>query len=233
MNSKLIFVTSYLPRECGIATFTNDLVKAIKNQMDDTIEIEVCALENGHQGFDYPEEVKYVLDTTKLEQYQQIAEKINEDHQVKTVMIEHEFGLFGGECGDYLLNMVDVLVKPVFVTFHTILPHPEKKIFQIFKNIADKAEKIVVMTNSSRQILIDDYKMLGDKIKVIPHGTHMILWKNNEKAKERFGISHRPIITNFGLLVRQKSIETAIDALPEIKEIFPDVLYLVLGKTHP
>jgi glycosyltransferase involved in cell wall biosynthesis len=233
MNSKLIFVTSYLPRECGIATFTNDLINAIKNQMDDSIEIEVCALENGHQGFDYPEEVKYVLDATKLEQYQEIAEKINEDYQVKTVMIEHEFGLFGGEWGDYLLNMVDVLVKPVFVTFHTVLPHPEKKIFQIFKNIADKAEKIVVMTNSSRQILIDDYKMHGDKIKVIPHGTHMILWKNNEKAKERFGISHRPIITNFGLLVRQKSIETAIDALPEIKELFPDVLYLVLGKTHP
>ncbi len=233
MNSKLIFVTSYLPRECGIATFTNDLIKAIKNQMNDSIEIEVCALENGHQEFDYPKEVKYVLDATKLEQYQQIAEKINDDHQVKTVMIEHEFGLFGGKWGNYLLNMVDVLVKPVFVTFHTILPHPEKKIFQIFKNIADKAEKIVVMTNSSRQILIDDYKIPGNKIKVIPHGTHMILWRHKEKAKERFGISHRPILSNFGLLVRHKSIETAINALPEIKKIFPDVLYLVLGKTHP
>jgi len=233
MNSKLIFITSCLPRECGIATFTNDLINAIKNQMDDSIEIEVCALENGHQGFEYPKEVKYVLDATKLEQYQQIAEKINEDPQVKIVMIEHEFGLFGGEWGNYLLNMLDVLIKPVFVTFHTILPHPEKKILQTLTSIADKAEKIVVMTNSSRQILIDDYKIAGDKITVIPHGTHMFLWKNNEKAKVRFGISHRPIITNFGLLVRQKNIETAIDALPEIKERFPDVLYLVLGKTHP
>lgn len=233
MNSKLIFITSCLPRECGIATFTNDLINAIKGQMDDSIEIEVCALENGYQGFEYPKEVKYVLDATKLDQYKQIAKKINEDYQVKIVMIEHEFGLFGGEWGDYLLNMLDVLVKPVFVTFHTILPHPEKKIFQTVTSIADKAEQIVVMTDSSRQLLIDDYKIAGNKIKVIPHGTHMILWRRNEKAKERFGISHRPIITNFGLLVRQKSIETAIDALPEIKERFPDILYLVLGKTHP
>lgn len=233
MNSKLLFVTSCLPRECGIATFANDLVMTIKSQMDDSIEIEICALENGHQGFDYPKEVKYVLDATKFEQYQQIAEKINEDHQVKTVMIEHEFGLFGGEWGDYLLSMLDVLVKPVFVTFHTVLPHPEKKIFQTITNIADKAEKIVVMTDSSRQLLIDDYNIPEDKIQVIPHGTHMILWRRNEKAKERFGISHRPIITNFGLLVRQKSIETAIDALSEIKKSYPDVLYLVLGKTHP
>ena len=233
MNSKLVFITSWLPRECGIATFTNDLVKAIKNQMDDSIEIEICALENGSQGFHYPKEVKYVLDATNLKQYQQIAKKINDDHQVKIVMIEHEFGLFGGEWGDYLLSMLDVLAKPVFVTFHTILPNPEKKISDTITSISGKAEKIVVMTDSSRQILIHDYKVVQDKIKVIPHGIHIILWKRSQKAKERFGISHRPIITNFGLLVRQKSIETALDALPEIKEKFPDVLYLVLGKTHP
>jgi len=233
MNSKILFITSCLPRECGIATFTNDLINAIQNQMDDSIEIEICALENGHQGFEYPKEVKYVLDATEPEQYRQIAEKINKDNQIKTVMIEHEFGLFGGEWGDYLLNMLDVISKPVFVTFHTILPHPEKKIFQTIKSIADNSEQIVVMTDSSRQILINDYKVPQVKIKVVPHGIHMILWKRSEKAKERLGISHRPIITNFGLLVRQKSIETAIEALPEIKERFPDILYLVLGKTHP
>ncbi|MBC8486711.1 MAG: hypothetical protein H8D45_11805 [Bacteroidetes bacterium] len=212
MNSKLIFVTSYLPRECGIATFTNDLINAIKNQMDDSIEIEVCALENGHQGFDYLKEVKYVLDATKIEQYQQIAEKINEDHQVKTVMTEHEFGLFGGEWGDYMLNMVDVLEKFVFTTFHTVLPHSNDKILKISKAFTDKSKKILVMTNSSRQILIDEYKLPEDKSKIVPYSIHTILWKHKEKVKEKFGISHMPILSNFGLLVGHKSIETAIIA---------------------
>lgn len=233
MNSKLAFVTTYPPNECGIATFTVDLVRAIKIQMDDSIKVEVCALEQGYQGFDYPKEVKYVLDATNPDMYREIAGQLNNDHQVKAVMIEHEFGLFGGEYGNYLLEMINNLKKPLIVTFHTVLPQPDDKRLKMVRAITNQAEKILVMTYMSEKILIDDYNLPEEKIKVVPHGTHLVLWKRKEKAKERFGINHRPILSTFGLLGRNKSIETAIDALPEIKRYFPNVLYLILGKTHP
>jgi len=201
--------------------------------MDDSIEIEICALEDGYQGFDYSKEVRYILDATNPDQYLQIAEQINNDHQVKGVMVEHEFGLFGGHHGDNLLKMLEVLEKPLIITFHTVLPKPDDDRLQVIKTISGYSKKIVVMTGSSKDILKNDYGIPEEKIKVIPHGTHLVLWKRKEKAKERFGINHRPILSTFGLLGRNKSIETAIDALPEIKKHFPDILYFVLGKTHP
>ena len=233
MKSKLVFITTYPPRECGIATFTTDLVNAIRNQMDDSIEIDICALEDGRQGFDYPEEVKYVLDATRPLQYIKVAEKLNDDHQVKAIMIEHEFGLFGGEYGNYLLNLLDSLKKPYVITFHTVLPNPDDKRLEIVKKMADKGSKILVMTNNSKYLLISDYQIPEEQITVIPHGTHLVLWRNKEAAKKRFGFDHRPVLATFGLLGRNKSIETALDALPGIIRKFPDVLYLVLGKTHP
>ncbi len=233
MESRLVFVTTFPPRECGIATFTTDLTDAIKSQMDDSIEIEICALEEGNQRFDYPKDVKYILDTTQPAQYVEIAKKINKDHQVKAVMIEHEFGLFGGEYGDYLFNMLDILEKPFIITFHSVIPHPHEKMLHTVKTLADKAKNILVMTYASREILIADYHIPEKKIKVVPHGTHLVLWKRKEKIKDRFDINQRLVLTTFGLLGRSKSIETALDALPEIKKQFPDILYLILGKTHP
>jgi glycosyltransferase involved in cell wall biosynthesis len=233
MKSKLVFVTTYPPRECGIATFTRDLIHAIRNQMDDSIEVEVCALEEGKQGFEYPGEVKYLIDTTRPGDYLEAAKKINADPQVKIVMIEHEYGLFGGDYGDYLFNLTDALEKPLFVTFHTVLPEPDDKRIDVVSRLARQAENVVVMTNHSAKILISDYHISEEKIKVIPHGTHLVLWKRKEKAKEMFGTGSRPVLATFGLLGRNKSIETAIEALPAIKKHFPDVLYLVLGKTHP
>lgn len=233
LKSKLVFVASFPPRECGIATFTTDLIHAIKNQMDNGIEIEICALEGAVAGFDYPKAVKYILDTTQPKGYIEIAKKINKDRQVKAVMIEHEFGLFSGEYGDYLLYMLDNLEKPFVITFHSVLPHPDKKRLQLVKNITNKAKSVLVMTYASREILMADYLLPKEKIKIVAHGTHHILWKHKEQAKEKLNISHRPVLATFGLLGRNKSIETAIDALPEVKKEFPDVLYLVLGKTHP
>ncbi|RLD74023.1 MAG: hypothetical protein DRI87_02285 [Bacteroidetes bacterium] len=233
MNSKLVFVTTYPPRECGIATFTTDLINAIRSQMDDSIEIEVCALEDGPQEFDYQKEVKYVIDTNHPAQYVEVAQKINEDHQVKAVMIEHEYGLFAGEYGDYIFNLLDLLEKPFIVTFHTVLPNPDEKRLHIVKLIAAKASNILVMTNNSRKLLLSDYQLPKDKVFVIPHGTHLVLWRHKEKAKERLGFGHRPVLATFGLLGWNKSIETALEALAEIKKQFPDILYLVLGKTHP
>ncbi|NOX86714.1 MAG: glycosyltransferase [Chlorobi bacterium] len=233
MNSKLVFITTYPPRECGIATFTKDLVRAIKTQMDDSIEIDICALEDGYQGFDYPKEVKYVLDTTNPDKYIEFAEELNDDPQVKAIMIQHEFGLYGGEYGNYILEMIFTLEKPVFTTFHTILPHPDEKRLQIVRSITDHSKGILVMTENSKKILLDHYNLPEEKIDVVPHGTHMVLWKRKDEARARIGINNSPILATFGLLGRNKSIETAIDALPEIKKYFPDVLYLVLGKTHP
>ncbi len=233
MNSKLVFVTSYPPRECGIATFTTDLTGAIKKQMDSGIEIEICALEGLCKGLNYTAEVTYILDTTRLENYIEIAKKINEDRRVKAVMIEHEFGLFGGEFGNYLLYLLDHLDKPVVITFHTVLPRPEEKRLLVVKSLCKKVQSVLVMTHASRKLLTQEYLVPDAKIKVVPHGTHYVLWKHKEEAKEKLNLGHRPILATFGLLGRNKSIETAIDALPEIKKQFPNVLYLILGKTHP
>lgn len=233
MGCKLIFITTFPPRECGIATFTTDLTNAIKNQMDSSIEIEIYALDAACQNLVYPKDVKYVLDTNQPTQYIEIAKKINGDRKVRAVMVEHEFGLFGGEYGDYLLHLLENLEKPFIITFHSVLPYPDNKRQLTVKGITEKAKSILVMTHASREILIADYQIPEAKIRVVPHGTHHFLWKDKEKTKERFKIKHRKVLATFGLLGRNKSIETAIDALPEIKKQFPNVLYLILGRTHP
>ncbi len=220
MNSKLLFISTYPPRECGIATFTADLVNAIKNQMDDSIEIEICALKDGIQGFNYPKEVKYVLDTRHPAQYFEIAQKINDDHQVKAVMIEHEFGLYGGEYGDYIFNILDILKKPSIITFHTVLTQPDAKRLKTVRALADKANRLLVMTNNSKEILISNYKLSEEKIKVIPHGTHLVLWKRKEKAKNKFGLSHRPILATFGLLGGTRVLKQLLMLYQKSKNIF-------------
>lgn len=232
-QNQILFLTSYPTRECGIATYSKDLINVITRKFSNAFTLKVGALENGNQYRIYPEEVKFILDTTDLDQYINLAKDINTDDEIKKVFVQHEFGLFGGEYGEYLLYLLYALHKPVSITFHTVLPRPEIKRKKIIKAIANTVEEIVVMTQQSSEILRKDYGISKKMITVIPHGTHIVLWREKQALKEAYGFQERLVLSTFGLLGPNKNIELALAALPKIKEQFPNVLYLVLGKTHP
>jgi glycosyltransferase involved in cell wall biosynthesis len=230
---KMLLVSSYPSRECGLATFSNDIVEAVANVFGDTLPIEVCALENEGQNFEYSEEVKYTLSTSTIDDYRLVAEKINERNDIGLVCIQHEFGLFGGEYGDYILSFILALNKPIITVFHTVLPTPDDKRKKVVHAIADLSDRIVVLTKNSQNILIQDYEVVSAKTVVIPHGNHTVLWEQKEKLKNEFNFSDRIVMSTFGLISENKGIETVLYALPEIVSCYPEVVYLVIGKTHP
>ena len=231
---EILFITSYPPRECGIATYSQDLMNAIKEKFGQSFSLKICALEAKEGNHVYPDEVKYVLQTTDLEQYDDFARKINADKDLNLIFIEHEFGLFGGEYGDYLLQFLVRIDKPVITTFHTVLPNPDMKRKAIVQAIVALSDGVIVMTKNSAAILEKDYKISTEKIAIIAHGTHLVsACGNNKEKKTKFNLENRLVLSTFGLLSSGKSIETALDALPEIIKKFPNVMYLIIGKTHP
>ncbi|MFE3866639.1 glycosyltransferase [Flavobacterium sp. LS2P90] len=230
---KMLIVSSYPPRECGIATFSNDIVNAVKKVFGNTLPIEVCALQSNEHHFRYDDEVKYILPVSSLDNYRLVAEKINERNDIGLVCIQHEFGLFGGEYGDYILSFILALNKPIVTVFHTVLPNPDEKRKKVVHAITDLSDQIIVLTKKSQEILINFYDCPISKTIVIPHGTHSILWEQKKKLKTKYGFNNRIVLSTFGLISQNKNIETVLNALPEIVVKYPDVIYLVIGKTHP
>lgn len=233
-RTKLLFVSTFPPRECGIATFCQDLLKALNDQFDHSFSIEICALEDGHRTIDqYPEEVSHVLNTNHLASYEELANKINSDNRLGVVCIQHEFGLFNGDYGQDILALLYALQKPVSIIFHTVLPEPNSKLKMVVQTIADLVDSIIVMTNTSAHQLSKYYSVETEKIKVIPHGTHPVSWGNQDHLKRKHGLKGKKVLSTFGLISANKSIETALLALPEVVKDHPETTYLVLGKTHP
>ncbi len=230
---EILIITSYPQRECGIATYSYDLIKAISTVYDKTFSLKICALESAKVDYEYPSEVKYVLQTSVIEQYVLLAKKIKSDNNILLVLVQHEFGLFGGECGDYLLRFLALINKPVITCFHTILPNTDVYRKKVVQTIASISDSIIVMTKHASTILQNDYAIEKDKIAIIPHGTHVTsaTFRNDLKIKKHF--SNRIVLSTFGLLSSNKNIETALDALPEIIKQFPNLVYLIIGKTHP
>lgn len=230
---KMLIVSSYPPRECGLATFSDDIVNAVETVFGNTLPVEICAIQNDKYQFQYSDKVTYTLSTAFLENYRQLAEKINKRNDIGMVCIQHEFGLFGGKYGDYILAFLLALNKPVVTIFHTVLPEPDEERKKIVEAIADLSDKIIVLTKKSQAILTTQYGCQKSKINVIPHGTHIVLWEQKEKLKNKYHYSDKIVLTTFGLISENKSIETVLYALPEIVNKHPEVIYLVLGKTHP
>lgn len=227
---EIVFMTSYPPRECGIATYTQDLKNAIQEKFGTTFSLKICALEKAQSQFKYPSEVKYRLNTEVESHFFDLAKRLNANKNITFIYLEHEFGLFGGEYGEYLLKFMKHIKRPIATTFHTVLPNPNKKLRKIVRKIADYSDFLVVMTATSKMILVQEYGIAERKITLIAHGTHLVASIVNT-PKKRF--SDRIVLSTFGLLNEGKSIETALEALPEIIKVFPNVIYLVIGKTHP
>lgn len=230
---EILLITSYPPRECGIATYSQDLFKALNNKFSNSFALKVCALESGKANHAYPDEVKYILDTNSSSKYLALTHTINNNPRIKLVLIQHEFGLFNNADEDTFLQFLYSLVKPATIVFHTVLPRPDAVFRTKVRHIAAASASIIVMTQNAAQILSDDYGVLANKISVIPHGTHLVPHLNKEELKEKYGLTGKKVLSTFGLLSSGKSIETTLDALPEVVKINPDVLFLVLGKTHP
>ncbi|MDI5888100.1 glycosyltransferase [Flavobacterium sp. LB3P48] len=229
----MLLVSSYPPRECGIATFSNDIVNAVKIVFGDTLPVEVCALQNSEQHFEYNNEVSFILPVDSLEHYRMVAEKINERNDIGLVCIQHEFGLFRGEYGDYILSFILALNKPIVTVFHTVLPNPDEKRKKIVHAIADLSDRIIVLTKNSQTILTTNYSVEKTKTIVIPHGNHNVLWEQKNILKNTYGFSDKIVMATFGLISQNKGVETVLQALPEIVKKNPEVVFLVIGKTHP
>jgi glycosyltransferase involved in cell wall biosynthesis len=230
---EILFMTSYPPKECGLATYSQDLLRAMNNKFNQSFLLSVCALEFGDIDYTYPDEVKYVLNTLVSQEYVQLADKINKNESIQLVIVQHEFGFFKGLGEADLLKFLYKLLKPIVLVFHTVLPNPDPSFRANVVRLAAVSQSIVVMTKSSAQILQTDYAVPEQKIQVIAHGIHLVSHVNKDFLKEKYGLANKRILSTFGLLSSGKSIETTLNALPSIINDHSDVVFLIIGKTHP
>lgn len=229
----ILYISTFPPVKCGIASFTEDLITAMHQKIDPAFSVRVCAL-NSPSGFiPYAPMVSMRMDGYSSDSCIATADAINSDPAIKLVCIEHEFGLFGGEMGEYLLGFLSILEKPFVIRFHTVLPSPDAKRLRIVGTIAMLADKVIVMTNNSARLLQQDYDVPSDKITIIPHGLHQCSTENPAILKMRYGLSNKRVLTTFGLLSPNKGIEKGILAMKDVSARFPQAVYLVVGHTHP
>jgi glycosyltransferase involved in cell wall biosynthesis len=229
--NKIAYVSSYSPRECGIATFTKNLVVAT-NKLGIFRKPLVVAMNEKETIYNYDRLVRYQIRRDLLEDYVKAAGCINTS-KADLVNLQHEFGLFGGEWGEFINCFLEKIQKPVVTTLHTLSPSFEPKAQTVLKQIAKHSSKIVTMTNTASQILMA-YDVPRDKIEIIQHGCPDVPFVDSNKVKPSlFGLKGKIVLLTFGLISRGKGIEYVIKALPEVLEKHPEIVYLIIGETHP
>lgn len=229
---EIFVISSFPPRECGIATYSQDLVRALETKFGRSFKLTICPLEFQDEKHIYSEQVKQVLNVDDPDSYASLIKAINENKDVQMVMIQHEFGLFEGQ-HKLFKNFLYALQKPIILVFHTVLPEPTDQFRTKLQELINVCASIIVMTKSSEKILIYDYMVRQSKISVIPHGTHLVPHVDKELLKQKYEVGGKTILSTFGLLSSGKSIETTLKALPTIIKKNPNVLFLIIGKTHP
>lgn len=229
---ELLVISTFSPRACGIASYSEDLIRAMNAQFEGSFDIRCVALESDAEHHSYPSPPVFVLNTDRPGGFVALARLINSNHALVAVLLQFEFGLFPGG-GRWLQLFLASLNKPVLVTLHTVLPHPRPEILSAIVGMAAVVEALVVMTQRSAAILQSDYGIPADKIRVIPHGTHLVSGIDKDVLKARHQWQGRQVLATFGLLSAGKGIELSLAALPAIIAEHPDVLFLVIGKTHP
>lgn len=230
----IVFLSTYPPRECGIATFTQDLLDFCAKFLGTSVSCKVAAFNlTPLDTYNYPKEVAWKIDQNSKKEHVRLAKTINNDVNVIGVIVQHEYGIFGGTEGRKILYFMQNCKKPMLVTLHTVLPHPTADMKAVTREIVKLARNIVVLTDQSRKIVEELYPEAGGKISVIPHGIHQTLFATPEKYKAKLGLKNRTVLSTFGLLSRGKGIGYVIKALPPVIKKYPSLLYLVLGETHP
>ncbi|MFX0138859.1 MAG: glycosyltransferase, partial [Candidatus Hodarchaeota archaeon] len=229
----ILYLGTYPPRECGIATFTKDLTIAMDSKFSPSLKSKIIAMTNRSLNFyNYSEDVLFEIKDDDGTSYIEIAKKINKIKNVELINIQHEFGIFGGEYGEDLISFITHMEKPVVITFHTIIPNPNKKLKKIIRKLASKVKYIIVMAKIGIDILRDDYG-IDNKMIFIPHGTPAVPFISSIKMKKMLGYEDKIILSSFGMMNPGKGYEYILEALPEVIEKFPNVIYLIIGATHP
>lgn len=228
---RIAFVGDYTPRKCGIATFTADLCESAAAGYPETACIAV-PVNDRPEGYDYPSRVRFEFYEQDLDSYHQAADFLNINN-VELVCVQHEYGIYGGPDGSHLLTLLEDLRMPIVTTFHTILKEPTPDQKHVLRRIADLSTRLVVMTRKAVDFLEGVYGIDPDKVDLIPHGIPDVPFADPAFYKDQFGVEGKTVLLTFGLISSNKGIDHVIRALPAITDKFPDVVYLVLGATHP
>ena len=228
---KIAFVGDYLPRKCGIATFTSDLLAAVAatHPQSQCFSVSVNDIPGG---YDYPQVVRFEIEEQDLSSYLRAADFLNIS-DVDIVCLQHEFGIFGGRAGGHILAFLRELRMPVVTTLHTILREPKAEQRRVMHELVALSTRLVVMADRGRRMLQEIYQAPPAKIDLIPHGIPDVGFVDPTYFKDQFGVEGRVVLLTFGLLSPNKGIEYVLNALPDILAKFPDVVYIVLGATHP
>ena len=228
---KIAFVGDYLPRKCGIATFTHDMYASVAGRFPDA-ECFVVPVNDRPEGYDYPPEVRFEIEEQDLESYRRAADFLNFAN-TDVVCLQHEYGIYGGVAGSHILGLLRDLRMPVVTTFHTVLREPDVDQRRVLKELAALSARVVVMTERARTFLRGIYGVPEAKIDLIAHGIPDTPFVDPDLYKDQFGVGGRLVALTFGLLSPNKGIEHMLRAVPEVHASFPDFVYIVLGATHP
>ena len=228
---EVAYIATYPPSECGIATFTKDVVTSVSKYTPFSNHM-VVAVKREQEIEPYERIVRFQIPRDNRPSYKEAAKFLN-DSSCDVVSLQHEFGIFGGEDGDYVLDLVENLEKPVAMTMHTVLHEPSPGQRRVMMALSEAVDMMVVMVRTGRRILLDNYGIDPRKVTIIQHGVPNVHRVSAASVKRALGMAGRDILSTFGLINRGKGLEYIIEALPEIVKKHPDVVYLVLGETHP
>ena len=227
---EVAYVSTFPPRKCGIATFTADLVYSISKLNRSTAQ-RVISIDGRRLFKPAYAGIEHKIGRDFLEDYLQMADFLNRS-PVNVVNIQHEFGIFGGESGDYICQFIDKINRPIATTLHTVLPHFEDRAKEVFKDVTEKSAALIVLNKTTAE-LVKSYGVSSKKVTLIPHGCPDLPLVSSEKIKPKLGLKNRVVLSTFGLLSKGKGVENVINALPEIVKKEPRIVYYVLGVTHP
>jgi glycosyltransferase involved in cell wall biosynthesis len=226
-----VFVSSYLPSQCGLATFTNDLANAV--DMAGAVPVSsVIAIRNGEKVSSYDRRVVYYIEKELSNTYRAAASFCN-GHHCDLVSIQHEYGLYTGNWGEAILEFARYCAKPIVTTFHTLPTQPEPKAREIIQELAQLSRRVVVMAETALRMLEDTYQVDLSKAVCVPHGVHAPPPDDVQALRKKLTVSGEPVLATFGLLSPDKGVEQVIDALPRLVARYPHLTYLVVGATHP
>jgi glycosyltransferase involved in cell wall biosynthesis len=231
LPTRIAFVGNYLPRHCGIATFTTDLCSALATEFGSG-RLFAIPVNDPESAYDYPQQVRLELEQEDLTSYERAAEFLNFNGN-DLVCVQHEYGIYGGVAGEHILTLLRKLKMPVVTTLHTVLREPDENQRQVLVEVARLSDRLIVMSEQAAQFLREVYAVPSGKIDIIPHGVPDFQFMDPNYFKDRFGAEGKAVLLTFGLLSPNKGIENVIRALPGILARHPNVVYIVSGVTHP
>src|SRR6202140_1528978 len=229
--SRIAVIGNYLPRQCGIATFTTDLCAALSAEYG-SARLLALPVNDTEEGYDYPARVRWSLAQDEVKSYRDAADFLNFNN-IDMVCLQHEYGIFGGPAGSHILHLLRGLKMPVVTTLHTVLREPNPDQLQVMKEIAELSDRLIVMSQLSGQMLQEIFRVPGSKIDMVPHGVPDLPFLDPNFYKDHFGVEGKAVLLTFGLLSPNKGIENVIQALPRILSRHKNVVYIVAGATHP